>query len=267
MSVSDGTSSSVLPPGVTVVSIRPLYSPGEIALATVFGGPLGGAWLLARNYRRLDARRKARAALAIGALAMGAVVAIGWLVPPAAVVFVLLFPPIVAIALAERLQGADHVRHAPVGGRTGSSWRALGVGVVLIPIYLAPIFGGALVHLAATTSSSGSPFMVMVGGNRVVYTQGVTPAEARRVGQELIELVPDRSDAGWTVGVMRDGDRPVIGFVTADDASIDPEVESKVYGLAEGISRAVYGGAPVDAWLLDSAFRPRLKLRWEWRAR
>jgi hypothetical protein len=270
MSVSEGASSSVLPAGVTVVSIRQLYSPGEVALATVFGGPLGGAWLLARNYQRLDARRKARAALAIGALAMAAVVAIGFLIPPTAVVLILLFPPIVAIALAERLQGADYVRRAVVGGRTRSSWRALGVGVALIPIYLAPILGGAIVHLADTTrvaDIASGPGMVMVGINRVYYTPGVVREEAQRVGRGLIELVPERADAGWAIEVTRDGDRPVVGFIFADSASLDPEVGLAFHQLAEGLSRAAYGGAPIDVWLVDPRLRPRLKLRWESRPR
>jgi hypothetical protein len=243
---------------VTVVSIRQLYSPGEVALATVFGGPLGGAWLLARNYRRLDARRKAYAALAIGALAMAAVVAIGLLIPPTGVVFLLLFPPIVAIALAERLQGADHVRHAVIGGRTRSSWRALGVGVALIPIYLAPILGGAIVHLVAD-----SPDMMMVGGNRVYYTAGVVPAEARKVGQELAILDPDSHGGPWSFEVTRDGDRPVIGVVIPQREIVDPAADRAGRRLAERLSRAVYGGAPIDVWLLGSELQPRVKLRWE----
>jgi hypothetical protein len=190
-------------------------------------------------------------------------VALGLLVPPTAVLFVLLFPPMVANGLAERLQGADYVRHAAVGGRSGSSWRALGVGVAVLPIYLAPILGGAVIHLAHTTGFADT---VMVGRNRVNYTEGVVPAEARRVGQRLVELAPDRSDAGWTIEVTRDGDRPVVGFVVADSASLDPEVRS-AYQLAEELSRAVYGGAPIDVWLVDPTLRPRVKLRWESRPR
>lgn len=270
MSVSEGGSASVLPAGVTVISFRQLYSPGQVALATLLGGPLGGAWLLARNYQRLDAPRKARAALAVGVLAMAVTVAIFLLVHPLAVVFLLMFPPIVANALAERLQGADHVRHSPVGGRTGLTWRAVGLGVALIPIYLAPILGGAILRLPDAAPLAGiatGPAVVRVGINRVYYTQDVAREEAKRVGEGLIGLVPESANDAWSIEVMRDAGRPVVACIVQDGPSIAPEVEAAYHQLAEGLSRAVYGGAPIDIWLVDPGFRPRLKLRWESRPR
>ena len=66
MSVSKIAPPSGLPADVTVISLHPMYSAVQVATATVLGGPFGGAWLIALNYKRLDAPRKARTALALG---------------------------------------------------------------------------------------------------------------------------------------------------------------------------------------------------------
>jgi len=48
----------------------------------------------------------------------------------------------------------------------------------------------------------------------------------------------------------------------------DQQIQRNLHELAEPLSRAVYGGAPVDIWLIDApAFRPRVKLSWESRPR
>lgn len=78
---SESASPSELPAGVTVISIHPMYSPGQVALATFLGGPLGGGWLMAVNYKRLGEPAKMRAAIGLSVLAMAAQVAIGCAIP------------------------------------------------------------------------------------------------------------------------------------------------------------------------------------------
>lgn len=138
--------STQLPAGVTVISIHPMYSAVQVGVATLLGGPLGGAWLMALNYRRLDARRGARVALALGGLATAAVLAIGLDASYPTMRLLVMLLGIVGAGLAELVQGADYVRHVVLGGRRGSSWRAVAVGTACLPIHLVPIVGAAVVQ-------------------------------------------------------------------------------------------------------------------------
>jgi hypothetical protein len=145
MSVSKIASPSGLPADVTVISLHPMYSAVQVAAATVLGGAFGGAWLIALNYKRLDAPRKARTTVALGVLAMAAVLVVGLVASYGMVRLFVMLPGIVVAGLAELLQGAAYVRHVTVGGRRGSSWRATGVGVACLPIHLMPLVT-AVIH-------------------------------------------------------------------------------------------------------------------------
>lgn len=140
--MSGSASSSELPADVTVISIYPMYSAPQVAVATVLGGPLGGAWLMALNYKRLGAPRRARAAIMLGLVAMAAVVVIGLVASYGAMRLLVMIPGIVVAGLTELLQGASYFRHVSVGGRRGSNWRVAGVGAVCLPIHLVPIIAG-----------------------------------------------------------------------------------------------------------------------------
>jgi hypothetical protein len=144
--VSDDASSSELPASVTVISLCPMYSASQVAAATVLGGPLGGAWLIALNYKRLDAPRKADTAIVLGLIAMAAVIAIASMAPYGVMRLLVILPSILTAGLAELLQGAGYVRHVVAGGRRGSSWRAAGIGVMCLPSHLLPIIGAAMIH-------------------------------------------------------------------------------------------------------------------------
>jgi hypothetical protein len=135
---------SELSADVTVISIYPMYSGPQVAVATVIGGPLGGAWLMALNYKRLGAPRRARAAIVFGLIAMAAVVAIGLVASYGSMRLLVMIPSIVVAGLTELLQGARYFRHVSVGGRRGSNWRVAGVGVACLPIHLVPIVASIL---------------------------------------------------------------------------------------------------------------------------
>lgn len=176
---------SELPADVTVISIHPMYSGPQVAVATVLGGPLGGAWLMALNYKRLGAPRKAHAAIVLGLIAMAVVIAIGLVASYGVMRLLVMIPGIVVAGLTELLQGARYFRHVSVRGRRGSNWRVLGVGVVCLPIHLVPIVGAAIIHASV-------PGHLMMDGNSVLYTKGVPLVEAQKVGHELVELEHDR---------------------------------------------------------------------------
>jgi hypothetical protein len=81
MSVPERASPSGLPANVTVISIQPIYGPDQVCFATYFGGPVGGGWLMALNYKRLGEPAKAHLATGLSVLAMAALVAIGLAIP------------------------------------------------------------------------------------------------------------------------------------------------------------------------------------------
>jgi hypothetical protein len=264
MSGPEGALPVGLPAGVTVISIHPIYSPGRITLATLIGGPLGGSWLMALNYKRFAEPRNARMAIALGALGTAAAIAL-WLTIGGGAALWLWIAPVIAVGmLAPLLQGIAYDRHIAVGGRRGSSWRAAGVGAVSLAVYLAVILGSMAIQFVATM-----PNKVMFGGKNVFYADGASRVEAEMVGKELAAREPNPDTSRWAVEVRRDGKRPVIAFIVpvGHMKLSDKQAQSNFHEVAEPLSRAVYGGAPVDIWLIDGFFRPHVKLSWESRPR
>lgn len=259
---SESASPPELPAGVTVISIHPMYSAGQVTLATFLGGPLGGGWLMAVNYKRLGEPAKMRAAIGLSVLAMAAVIAIGFALGNHAAWGLALVPIVVMRALAEALQGDAYRRHVAAGGSRGSSWRAAGLGGVSLVIYLGVICGALAIAFVATR-----PDVVMIGGTSVAYTDGAPRAEAEAVGEELLAIQHLGRDAKRSVEVTRDGDRRVVAFVMKDVAFSDDEVQVVYHQFAEPLSRKVYGGAPVDIWFLDGMLQPHTRLSWETRPR
>ena len=105
--------------------------------------------MIALNYKRLNAPRKARAAIVLGLIAMAAVAAAGLLTPYRVMRLLVMLLGIVLAGLAELLQGADYDRHAAVGGGRAPTLLAAGVGMVCFPVHLVAIVGAPAVHLLA----------------------------------------------------------------------------------------------------------------------
>lgn len=115
-----------------------LYSPGQVAGATFFGGPIAGAWLMATNFQNLGAPSARRTALVWG-----------WLGTIALCVLVFFLPerfPNAAIPIsctlglyqfAKKLQGEAFGNHVAAGGRHYSGWRVVGIGLVCLVAQLA----------------------------------------------------------------------------------------------------------------------------------
>lgn len=250
-----------LPANVTVISIHPMYSAGQVWLATFLGGPVGGGWLMALNYKRLGEPGKARMTVALSVLAMAALIAIGFVTPDRSMSWLAIVPIIVMRALAKSLQGAAYDRHVAAGGSRGSSWRAAGIGVASLAICFGAIVGGVAVHEVAT-----APDSVMIGKSNVAYASGATRAEAQAIGDALVAL-DYIGDQASTIEVTRDRGRHVVAFVVQDFVFSDDKLQREFHKLAEQLSRKVYDGAQLDIWLTDDDLEPRIKLTWETRPR
>ena len=114
-----------------------LFSPAQVSVASLIGGPLGGAVLLKRNYRVLGAQpRSAMPVLWAFVVTLAAFVVLGE--GPRTAVTVL---PI-ALAMgswryANRLQGAQIVERLNGGWSLHSWWRVLVIGVIVLGSSLA----------------------------------------------------------------------------------------------------------------------------------
>jgi hypothetical protein len=247
------TSPSSLPPGVTVMTIRPLYTSRQVGAATFFGGPLGGSWLLAMNYRRLGAPGKARLTIVFGALASALLIVIAMGMHGSGSVL-----PIVSVfamvSTARVLQGADVERHIALGGQRGSSWRAIGLGVASLAISLGAVFGIAY--------AQETRHRIVLGKTEVRYTDGATRAEAEAVGDTLLTLAAISPDRDQTIEVRRDEGRPVVEFVVQDFVLSTAGMKLQFHVLASDLSSKAFHGEPTDLWLTDDELRPRVKLDW-----
>jgi hypothetical protein len=238
-----------------------MYAPWQVALASVLGGPLGGAWLMALNYKRLGKPRLAWVTIAITVVGLAAVfgimAAISSQTPSVAI------PLIIAMYwLAKALQGTAYDRHAAVGGRLGSTWRAVGLGVASLAISGAAVVGAGVGYELAT-----APDDVAIGEIQVRYAEGATREEARAVGNLLITRTFIHPDRPATLLVTRARGRRVVEIVVNDFVFSDDDSQLTVHELAEPLSREVYGGVQVDIWLTDESLEPRVKLPWETRPR
>jgi hypothetical protein len=261
MSVPEGTPSG-LPANVTVISIHPMYSAGQVGLATFLGGPVGGGWLMALNYKRLGEPGKARMTIGLSVLAMAVLAAIGLVTPGRSMSWLAIVAIVAMRRLAKSLQGAAYDRHVAAGGSRGSSWRAAGLGVASLAICFGAITGVAAIHAVAT-----APDEVVVGDSNVRYTDGATRAEAQAVGDALVELGYLETGKRATVQVTLDHGRHVVEFVVQDFVFSNGQTQQQIHELADQLSRKAFAGAKVDLWLTDDELEPHIKLTWEARPR
>ncbi|MBX3024097.1 hypothetical protein KF840_04220 [bacterium] len=118
-----------------------LYSPRQVVSATMLASPLAGAWLLAANFQRLGDRPARTRSLTWGILGTIAVFVIAWFLPDRfpRLLLPLIYGVIMHLA-ANRLQGPAFAAHLAAGGRRHSSWRVLGIGLLVLGILLLTAF-------------------------------------------------------------------------------------------------------------------------------
>lgn len=110
------------------VAEAPLFSPMQMAIATLLGGGLAGFLLLAINYRRLGRIPSALGALAIGLLAALLQVELWLDLPSGFPVVSLCLPTMLAIFLISSwLQGDVVVEHVATGGSLAAPGETLPV--------------------------------------------------------------------------------------------------------------------------------------------
>jgi hypothetical protein len=124
----------------------PLWKPSQVAIASLFGGPLGGGILLAINERRLGRGGRAVFFVSVGVVLTAALFAGRFYAPEG------FWLPLTGVSvlsmwgLAVSLQGAVVRAHVEGGGRIASTIAAFGLGaaaglfIVVVALALALLF-------------------------------------------------------------------------------------------------------------------------------
>lgn len=136
---------TIVMPGDSQAPMFRLYSPGQIAAATLFSGPVAGCWLMARNFKAFGEPEVARRTWALGILSTAAVLAIALVVPNGS--YMRFLPPALSVAvhqIARSTQGARFQAHLRAGGRRHSHWRVAGLTLVFTIAVLAAILVAVL---------------------------------------------------------------------------------------------------------------------------
>lgn len=131
------------PPSPETVSVGRLFSAGQVSLATFFGAPMAGCLLLAQNYRALGKGGSAWRPLAVGTISTILLMILALFLPEK---FPALWLPAGSCFgmyhYAKQRQGGAIDYHLKAGGRKGSTWVTIGVGLccsVVIVVLLVAI--------------------------------------------------------------------------------------------------------------------------------
>lgn len=137
----------------TVVRARSLrlYTPDQIALATLIGLPMAASWLIAANFGLLGNPSARRLSWVVGiAATLPAVFVAGMLMEerPKLIVAVPVVCALAARQLAKELQGRDIDRLFAAGGRREAWWLAIGFGIVCLfaSLILFVLVGGVALY-------------------------------------------------------------------------------------------------------------------------
>jgi hypothetical protein len=128
---------------------RPLFSPRQAVVATIFGTLLAGVILMQANYRAMGRSAAANKALVLGLLSTAVLIAVGFALPKNAPSLPINI--IVAIGfykLINSLQGQSFFNHQAAGGARQSNWLVFGiiaatVVAVLLVVFIAVFASGA----------------------------------------------------------------------------------------------------------------------------
>jgi hypothetical protein len=241
--------------------IRPdyrLFSPGDVALGTLLGGPVGGLLVLGLNYRRLGNS----AAVALTAVS-AVVVTIGFVALSLVVsgtspfCFLSVLGILGMYVIAKGLQGRIYEAHLEVGGQKGSGGAAAGLGLVGAVLYLGLFLGLFFVGAGLF----GDKRITFGPQEEILYTRDISDEEARRLGRAL-------QDAGWFTGrgpisvrLSKEEGRFVVAFVVQPGVWNDGQVIEEFRQMGKHLSQQVFNGKAVEVQLCDEYLRPKKKLR------
>ncbi|MCX5741703.1 MAG: hypothetical protein NT062_04285 [Proteobacteria bacterium] len=224
-----------------------LFSSAQVAVATFFGGPIGGTTLIALNEARLGAKRNAALAIVLG-VALTAFLL--WI----ALTIAQLPSVILPIAYTAGLQVFAKQRYGKRPLVHRSNWTVGGVTLGGLALSVGAVLAAAALWIASFDK-------VSVGEVDVIYKAGTTADEARAVAGFVQTL---QGAAGATIVIekrdARGQHRYVVGVVMADDAFDDNTVRLTLKSIGDALSTGVFHGAPVEMQMLDAGLEGRVVL-------
>jgi len=229
-----------------VAQTPPLYDANAVSLATFFGTPVAGGWLMFLNQCRLGRSGRGWLILLCAAAMTGLIILVGWNIPQTV-------SSVIAILLvygmrqtASVVQGKEIAAHIAQGGRLGSKWTAVGIAL----IFLAVLFGTVFLALFIPTYKLDHGPKVIVGSkDEVFYTGTATQSQAQAVGNDL-KADGYFQDHGATVILDQSAGATSLSFVVKEGSWND----ASTIGSFEEIARQVAsgaGGLPVKVRLLN----------------
>ncbi len=123
-----------------------LYTQRSIGIATYIGGPIAAGWLIRENFRRLGKDEYGKHALFISVIATILIFTAIFSIPEAVIdkipnyLIPLVYTGIIYV-IVEKLQGKDINLHKENNGEFYSGWKAAGVGLINMVIYIVVLLG------------------------------------------------------------------------------------------------------------------------------
>ncbi|MBB4864675.1 hypothetical protein HNP46_003546 [Pseudomonas nitritireducens] len=140
------TPTAVLQDGPAVATGEPLYRLAAVVIATLFGTPVAGAWVIAQNLKRLGRDAQVRNAWITGIGVFAAILLAALLLPESVPATPFNIAAVIVMhRYAKQIIGDAVEQHAAQGGQFASNWRALGVSLLILAAVMAVVFGSAFV--------------------------------------------------------------------------------------------------------------------------
>lgn len=118
-----------------------VYTPWQVCVSCLLGGPASATWLIAENFRTLDDQKKRKLTFFYGAISLIALIGLGLVLPKHSSGTVLA----AAIAgvtreITKNQQGSQIEQLRANGGKIASWWSAVGIGFLGLAAMLALVF-------------------------------------------------------------------------------------------------------------------------------
>lgn len=114
-----------------------LYSIKAVVIATIFGTPLAGGYLISRNFSVLGNKKYALWSIVFAVLAILVSFVLGNVIPENVPPMVVSLPILFVITqLMKTLQGSALDQHLSHGGKLESCWKAFGISMIFLIVVL-----------------------------------------------------------------------------------------------------------------------------------
>lgn len=233
-----------------------LYSIRAIMLATFLGSLVGGGILLGINLMRLGRKSAAWGAIVTSALCtMGVLVCAFYIPDDLKIPNVVYWAPQLAVMYfaAEPLVGSAIRRHELSHGKMASMWSATGIGLAVMAVLLAGIFGGV------TMFDSMGTGVAFAGGSEVYYSGDATEVDARTLGKALEDAGYFGVERSITVLLRKENGVFTISFVVKDGIWNDAAMVAIFEQIVKDLP-ADYFGRPLNLELCDDGCKAHKSL-------